>query len=191
MTGFPFSWAGLWPLPVSHRDLTSLFFLPPFPRQAEGKCNFRPPPRSPPEVSCGCLFLDQHGEKGTLKLKTRVLDALGLQKGPCSDDLGRHLGSLTIAFSLCLSRERLFQGSLGMLAMAFSLCLSRKRHFQGPPRRPNTVPLPTILDASFGSSRLPLPPACRGKGYFRAPWECSRWPFPPACRGKGFFSGAP
>ena len=138
----------------------------PFPRQAEGKGNSNENHHFQPD----CLFLDQHGEKGTLKLKTRVLDALGLQKRPCSDDFGRHLGSL---------------------AIAFSPCLSRKRHFQGPPRRPNTVPLPTILDASFGSSRLPLPPACRGKCYFRAPWECSRWPFPPACRGKGLFSGAP
>ena len=107
--------------------------------------------------------------KRALKLKTRVLDALGLQKSPYSDDLGRHLGSLVIAFSLCLSRKRLFQGSLGMLAMAFSPCQSRKRHFRGSTKRPNTVPLPTILDASFVSSRLPFPPACRGKGYFRAP----------------------
>ena len=43
------------------------------------------------------------------------------------------------------------------------------------------------LDASFGSSRLPFPPPCPGKCYFRAPSECSRWPFPPACRGKGYF----
>ena len=38
---------------------------------------------------------------------------------------------------------------------------------------------------------MPFPPACRGKGYFRAPWECSRWPFPPACRGKGTFRAPP
>ena len=45
------------------------------------------------------VFLDQQSEKGTFKLKTRVLDALGLQEGPFSDDSGPHLGSLAIAFS--------------------------------------------------------------------------------------------
>ena len=119
----------------------------PFPRQAQGKGNRMAQNSSFGRLACrfldrqkekagrakntyfqpDCLFLDQQGEKGTLKLKTRVLDALGLQKRPCSDDLGRHLGSLAIAFSPCLSRKRLFQGSLGMLAMAFSPCLSRKR----------------------------------------------------------------
>ena len=74
-----------------------------------------------------CLFLDQQGEKGTFKLKTLVLDALDLQVRPLLSDSGRCLGSLAIAFSPCLSRKRLFQGSLGMLAMAFSPCLSRKR----------------------------------------------------------------
>ena len=89
-----------------------------------------------------------------------------------------------MAFPPCLSMKRLFQGSLGMLAMTFSPCQSRKRRFQGSTRRPNTVPLPTILDASFGPWRLSFPSACRGKCYLRAPWECSRLPFPRACRGK-------
>ena len=38
---------------------------------------------------------------------------------------------------------------------------------------------------------MPFPPACRGKGYFRAPSECSRRPFPPACRGKSNFRAPP
>ena len=39
-------------------------------------------------------------------------------------------------------------------------------------------PVRTIWGVIWGPSRLPFPPAYRGKGYFRAPWECSRWPFP-------------
>ena len=50
------------------------------------------------------VFLDQQNEKGTFKLKTRVLDALNPQERPLSDDYGRHLGSLAIAFPPCLSR---------------------------------------------------------------------------------------
>ena len=155
-----------------------------------------------------CLFLVQQSEKGTFKLKTRVLDALGLQKGPLLSDSGRCLGSLAMSFSPCLSRKRLFQGTLGMLGTAFSPCLSRKRLFQGSlgmlttafspclsrkkqlqgsRGRPKTAPFRTILDTSLSPLRLPFPLACRGKGCFRAPWECSRWPFPSACRGKGNF----
>ena len=48
-----------------------------------------------------------------------------------------------MAFSPCLSRKRLFQGSpgrlressAGALSMAFSPCLSRKMLFQGSPGR--------------------------------------------------------
>ena len=64
-------------------------------------------------------------EKATSGLPREAQDC------PFSDDSGHQLGPLAIAFSPCLSRKRLFQGSLGMLAMAFSLCLSRKRLFQG------------------------------------------------------------
>ena len=146
-------------------------------REFEQKTNVQP----------DCLFLDQQGEKGTFKLKTRVLDALDLQERPLLSDSGRCLGSLAIAFSPCLSRKRLFQGSLGMLTTAFSPCLSRKKQLQGSRGRPKTAPFRTILDTSLSPLRLPFPLACRGKGCFRAPWECSRWPFPSACRGKGNF----
>ncbi len=86
------------------------------------------------DFQADCLFLVQQGEKGTSKLKTLVLDALGLQKGSCSDDSGCCFGSLAMSFSPCLSRKRLFQGTLGMLGTAFSPCLSRKRLFQSTPR---------------------------------------------------------
>ena len=121
-----------------------------------------------------------------MKLKTKVLDALDLQERPLLSDSGRCLGSLAIAFSPCLSRKRLFQGTLGMLTTAFSPCLSRKKQLQGSTRRPKSDPFRTILDTSLSPLRLPFPLACRGKGCFRAPWECSRWPFPSACRGKGY-----
>ena len=52
---------------------------------------------------------------------------LETQERPFSDDSGCQLWLLAIAFTPCLSRKMLFQGSLGMLAMAFSSCLSRKR----------------------------------------------------------------
>ena len=132
-------------------------------------------------------MLDQHGGKGAPKLKTRVLDALGLQKGPLLSDSGRCLGSLAIAFSPCLSRKRLFQGTLGMLAIAFPPCLSRKRLFQSPPERPKSGPFRTILIASFGPSRRPFPPQGEGKGKVHATFASSRLPFAPTCRGKGDF----
>ena len=64
-------------------------------------------------------------EKATSGLPREAQDC------PFSDDSGHQLEPLAIAFSPCLSRKRLFQGSLGMLAMAFSLCLSRKRPYRG------------------------------------------------------------
>jgi len=48
-------------------------------------------------------------------------------------------------------------------AVAFSPCLSRKRLFQGSPESPGSP--------RWEYSRWPFPPACQGKGYFRAPPE--------------------
>ena len=72
-------------------------------------------------------------EKATSGLPREAQDC------PFSDDSGHQLEPLAIAFSPCLSRKRLFQGSLGMLAMAFSLCLSRKRQFQAHPGGPRAA----------------------------------------------------
>ena len=102
------------------------------------------------------VFLDQHGGKGTSKLKTRVLDALGLQGVSFSEASGCHLPPLAIAFTLCLSRKTLFRDSLGKLAIAFPPCLSRKRRFQGVARRPKSAPFRMILGTSSGSSRSPF-----------------------------------
>ena len=72
-------------------------------------------------------------EKATSGLPQEAQDC------PFSDDSGHQLEPLVIAFAPCLSRKRLFQGSLGMLAMAFSLCLSRKRQFQAHPGGPRAA----------------------------------------------------
>ena len=56
-----------------------------------------------------------------------------------------------------------------MLAIAFPLCLSRERQFQGVARKPKSVPFRMILGSSSGFSRSPFPLACRRKGCFRVP----------------------
>ena len=196
--------------PDSPRDLTPLFLRGPFPRQAQGNGNRMAQNSSFGRLAClfldrqrekgtrtkntdfqpDCLFLDQQGEKGTFKLKTRVLDALDLQERPLLSDSGRCLGSLAIAFSPCLSRKRLFQGTLGMLTTAFSPCLSRKRQFQPPPQeaqeRPfsddvgrNVWPLASAFSLSERGNRqiarrfclfaIAFSPSGRGKRPLRAP----------------------
>ena len=133
------------------------------------------------------VSFDQHGEKGTSKLKTRVLEALGLQGWSFSEASG---GPLQLPFpSACRGKEIL--GLSKMLAIAFPLCLSRERQFQGVARKPKSVPFRMILGTSSGFSRSPFPFACRRKGCFRVPRTCSQWPFPPACRGKGNFRAPP
>ena len=95
----------------------------------------------------------------------------------------------------CLSplpvEEKAISGLSKMLAIAFPLCLSRERQFQGVARKPKSVPFRMILGTSSGFSRSPFPFACRRKGCFRVPRACSQWPFPPACRGKGNFRAPP
>ena len=120
------------------------------------------PPRAPPferfwalfGVPRDCLFplpveekaisgLPRNAHDGLFPLPVEEKATSGLpreaQDCPFSDDSGHQLEPLAIAFSPCLSRKRLFQGSLGMLAMAFSLCLSRKRQFQAHPGGPRAA----------------------------------------------------
>ena len=67
--------------------------------------------------------------------------------------------------------EKTISWTLCAFAMAFPPCLSRKRPSHGLGVR----------------LRWPFPPACRGKGYFKAPLGCSRLTFPSACREKGLY----
>ena len=59
------------------------------------------------------------------------------------------------------------------------------------PRVSKTGPDRTMLGVVWVPRDSLFASACRGKGKFRALWECSRWPFPPACRGKGLFGSFP
>ena len=130
-----------------------------------------------------CLFLDQQGEKGTFELKTRVLD-------PKVTPFERFWALFGVPrdclFPLPVEEKAISGLPRNAHDGLFPLPVEEKQ-LQGSRGRPKTAPFRTILDTSLSPLRLPFPLACRGKGCFRAPWECSRWPFPSACRGKGHF----
>ena len=82
------------------------------------------------------VFLDQQGEKGTFKLKTRVLEALGLQGGSFSDASGGHFGALAIAFSPSGRRKRHISQRFASSKLSFSPQGEGKGNSELPPIPP-------------------------------------------------------